>query len=211
MKKFLLLVLFNSILFSQEKMKPKETEVWEPEPKVVTPGILSAPPSDAIILFDGTDFSKWQHQGSKKTVQWTLNSDKSMTVKPRTGSIHTIEEHGSIQLHLEWKTPSLIKGEGQGRGNSGIHVEKTRDVAFAPVPLGDDDCNQLLKKLKGSVLLDADNYDVPALIDLMTSLSNFAESTDDYIGEIDLNPVLVHSKGQGVTVIDALMFKHQQE
>ena len=95
-------------------------------------------------------------------------------------------------------------------GFGGIHVEKTRDVAFAPVPLGEDDCNQLLKKLKGSVLLDADKYDVPALIDLMTSLSNFAESTSDYIGEIDLNPVLVHSKGHGVTVIDALMFKHQQ-
>ena len=95
-------------------------------------------------------------------------------------------------------------------GFGGIHVEKTRDVAFAPVPLGEDDCNQLLKKLKGSVLLDADKYDIPALIDLMTSLSNFAESTSDYIGEIDLNPVLVHSKGQGVTVIDALMFKHQQ-
>ena len=95
-------------------------------------------------------------------------------------------------------------------GFGGIHIEKTRDVAFAPVPLGEDDCNQLLKKLKGSVLLDADKYDVPALIDLMTSLSNFAESTSDYIGEIDLNPVLVHSKGQGVTVIDALMFKHQQ-
>ena len=95
-------------------------------------------------------------------------------------------------------------------GFGGIHVEKTRDVAFAPVPLGEDDCNQLLKKLKGSVLLDADKYDVPALIDLMRSLSNFAESTDDHIGEIDLNPVLVHSKGQGVTVIDALMFKHQQ-
>ena len=95
-------------------------------------------------------------------------------------------------------------------GFGGIHVEKTRDVAFAPVPLDEDDCNQLLKKLKGSVLLDADKYDVPALIDLMTSLSNFAESTSDYIGEIDLNPVLIHSKGQGVTVIDALMFKHQQ-
>lgn len=95
-------------------------------------------------------------------------------------------------------------------GFGGIHVEKTRDVAFAPVPLGEDDCNQLLKKLKGSILLDADKYDVPALIDLMTSLSKFAASTSDYIGEIDLNPVLVHPKGQGITVIDALMFKHQQ-
>jgi hypothetical protein len=79
-------------------------------------------------------------------------------------------------------------------GFGGIHVEKTRDVAFAPVPLGRDGCNQLLKKLKGSVLLDAEKYDVPALIDLMKAISNFAEATSNYIGEIDLNPVLVHSK-----------------
>ena len=109
-------------------MKPEETEVWEPEPKVVTPGILFSPPSDAIILFDGSDFSKWQHQGSKDPVQWTLNSDKSMTVKPGTGSINTIEEHGSIQLHLEWKTPNVIKGEGQGRGNSGIYFQRRYEV-----------------------------------------------------------------------------------
>ena len=97
MKKFIFLFFFTSVLFAQQNMKPEETEVWEPEPKVVTPGIQFSPPSDAIILFDGSDFSKWQQQGSKDPVQWTLNSDKSMTVKPGTGSINTIEEHGSIQ------------------------------------------------------------------------------------------------------------------
>lgn len=128
MKKFIFLFFFTSVLFAQQNMKPEETEVWEPEPKVVTPGILFSPPSDAIILFDGSDFSKWQHQGSKDPVQWTLNSDKSMTVKPGTGSINTIEEHGSIQLHLEWKTPNVIKGEGQGRGNSGIYFQRRYEV-----------------------------------------------------------------------------------
>ena len=128
MKKFIFLFFFTSVLFAQQNMKPEETEVWEPEPKVVTPGILFSPPSDAIILFDGSDFSKWQHQNSKNPVQWTLNSDKSMTVKPGTGSINTIEEHGSIQLHLEWKTPNVIKGEGQGRGNSGIYFQRRYEV-----------------------------------------------------------------------------------
>jgi len=128
MRKLLFIFLISPFLCAQENMKPEETEVWEPEPKVVTPGISTAPPSDAIVLFDGSDFSKWQHLHSKKPVQWTLNSDKSMTVKPGTGGINTIEEHGSIQLHLEWKTPPVIKGEGQGRGNSGIIFQRRYEV-----------------------------------------------------------------------------------
>ena len=51
-----------------------------------------------------------------------------MTVKPRTGGIETIEEHGSIQFHIEWKTPSIIKGKGQGRGNSGIMFQRRYEV-----------------------------------------------------------------------------------
>ena len=51
-----------------------------------------------------------------------------MTVKPRTGSIETINEHGSIQLHLEWKSPTILKGEGQGRGNSGIIFQRRYEV-----------------------------------------------------------------------------------
>ena len=51
-----------------------------------------------------------------------------MTVKPRTGGIETIEEHGSIQLHIEWKSPTVIKGEGQGRGNSGILFQRRYEV-----------------------------------------------------------------------------------
>jgi hypothetical protein len=128
MKNLLFLFFIGQTLFSQDRPKPEDTEVWEPEPVVVIPGKSSNPPSDAIVLFDGTDFSKWQHEQSKKPVQWTLNKDNSMTVKPRTGGIETIEEHGSIQFHIEWRTPSIIKGKGQGRGNSGIMFQRRYEV-----------------------------------------------------------------------------------
>ena len=101
-KYFLSLFLAVQFMFAQNKIKPEDTEVWEPEPKIVQPGIFTAPPSDAIVLFDGTDFSLWRSELTQGAVEWTLNSDKSMTVKPRTGGIETKEEYGSIQLHIEW-------------------------------------------------------------------------------------------------------------
>ncbi|MDA0793676.1 MAG: DUF1080 domain-containing protein [Bacteroidetes bacterium] len=128
MKYFLSLLIVGQIAFAQERMKPEETEVWEPEPQVIQPGIFTAPPSDAIVLFDGTDLSKWRSERNKEAATWTINPDKSMTVKPRTGGIETRDEHGSIQLHIEWKSPTEIKGEGQGRGNSGILFQRRYEV-----------------------------------------------------------------------------------
>ena len=64
----------------------------------------------------------------KQPVEWLLNSDKSMTIKPGTGSIETKEEHGSVQLHIEWKSPIENKGEGQTRGNSGIIFQARYEV-----------------------------------------------------------------------------------
>ena len=109
-------------------MKPEETEVCDPEPAVVQPGIYTSPPSYAIVLFDGSDFSKWRNERTREKVLWTLNPDKSMTVNPGTGGIETIEDHGSIQLHIEWKSQTVIKGEGQGRGNSGILFQRRYEV-----------------------------------------------------------------------------------
>ena len=128
MKYFIIFFLVTQFVFGQSKMKPEETEVWEPEPKVVQPGVFLLPPSDAIILFDGTDFSKWRSVRTKGDVEWTLNPDKSMTVKPGKGGIETIDEHGSVQLHIEWKSPTVIKGEGQGRGNSGIFFQRRYEI-----------------------------------------------------------------------------------
>lgn len=128
MKYFITFFLASQFVFTQSNMKPEETEVWEPEPKIVQPGVFTLPPSDAIILFDGTNFSKWRNERTQGPVQWTLNPDKSMTVKPGSGGIETIEEHGSVQLHIEWKSPTLIKGEGQGRGNSGIFFQRRYEI-----------------------------------------------------------------------------------
>jgi hypothetical protein len=100
---------------------PKLTEVWEPVPPVVTPGIGSAPPSDAVVLFDGRDFSKWQHLKGD-SVKWRLE-DGAMTVVRKTGNIATRRAFGDCQLHIEWRTPAKVEGESQGRGNSGIFLQ----------------------------------------------------------------------------------------
>ena len=111
--------MITSTTFSQELPDPKETEVWEPEPKVVTPGkTTAAPPSDAIVLFDGKDLSNWVDKEGKEA-RWNV-ADGTMTVVKGTGDIKTKQAFGNIQLHIEWRTPARVEGEGQGRGNSGI-------------------------------------------------------------------------------------------
>lgn len=117
-----ILFLFFSLLtihsFCQTEMKPEETEVWEPIPSVVTPGEGSNAPSDAIVLFNGKDFDHWI--GDKgEAPDWEIQ-DGIMTVKPGSGMIKTKKEFGDCQLHIEWRTPAEVKGESQGRGNSGI-------------------------------------------------------------------------------------------
>ena len=103
----------------QMQVRPEVTEVWDPEPKKITPGnSYGMPPSDAIILFDGTNLDSWiQENGEPK---WSLKDDY-MTVKPGSGGLYTKKSFGDCQLHIEFKTPSQIKGEGQGRGNSGVY------------------------------------------------------------------------------------------
>ena len=125
---YILLLLLAEITYSQKLPNPEDFEVWEPEPKVVVTGSINTPPSDAIIIFDGTNFDYWQHSVTKDPVKWILNKDKSMTVKLGTGSIETKFEHGSIQLHIEWKTPEVVKGSGQSRGNSGIYFQRRYEV-----------------------------------------------------------------------------------
>lgn len=105
---------------------PKATEVHHPQPKVVTPGEGTAAPSDAIVLFDGSNFNEWTHDNGGD-VKWELE-DKAMTVKGGTGTIKTKRQFGDIQLHLEFRTPAEVKGEGQGRGNSGVFLQERYEV-----------------------------------------------------------------------------------
>ena len=111
--------------FSQQKdikLPPEATEFWEPEPRVVTPGASShLPPSDAIVLFDGTNLDQWKGQRDGGAAPWKIE-DGAFTVVPRTGGIESKESFGDAQIHLEWRSPSVVKGESQGRGNSGFFL-----------------------------------------------------------------------------------------
>lgn len=97
-------------------------------PPVVTPGKTNSdPPSDAIVLFDGTGLSKWRGVKDGGEARWQVR-DGYAEVVPGTGDISTREEFGDCQLHVEWAAPSVIKGEGQGRGNSGIFLMDRYEV-----------------------------------------------------------------------------------
>ncbi|MDA0711029.1 MAG: DUF1080 domain-containing protein, partial [bacterium] len=89
-------------------------------PRVVTPGLAPGQsPSDAIVLFDGANLSKWQ--GRDGDAAWKVENGY-MEVLPKTGDISTREGFGSVQLHLEFACPSVVKGNSQGRGNSGVFL-----------------------------------------------------------------------------------------
>jgi len=105
---------------SQDSLS-KFTEVWSPVPRVVTPGRSSADaPSDAIVLFGKKkDTANWI-QGNGKAFSWKVD-DTCMTVTS-SGEIRTKQSFGDCQLHIEWRTPVVVKGNGQGRGNSGIFL-----------------------------------------------------------------------------------------
>ncbi len=112
----------------KEPTVAEETEVWEPKPARVVPGTGNNPPSDAIVLFDGSNLNEWVSLKDGSVAKWQLNNDGSMTVIPGFGSIQTKQEFGSVQLHIEWKSPTEIRGDGQGRGNSGIYLQKRYEV-----------------------------------------------------------------------------------
>ena len=114
-------------LFAQDppKAKPEETEIWEPIPKMVTPGATPmAPPSDAIVLFDGKNQDEWVSVKDQSPAKWTV-ADGVMTVSKGEGSIQTKRSFKNYQLHLEWKVPANITGSGQARGNSGVFLAST--------------------------------------------------------------------------------------
>lgn len=130
MKKSLLFLLLNALLlpltFSQKE--PEATEVWYPVPRKVTPGKTNVKaPSDAIILFDGSNLNEWMTLDGKNTPDWKLE-DGAMTVVKGKGNIKTKKEFGDCQLHIEWRSPTKLEGEGQGRGNSGVFLQSRYEV-----------------------------------------------------------------------------------
>lgn len=119
---------FLSLLFALPAMQaaddpplppPEATEVWSPVPPIVSadPG---RPPSDAIVLFDGSNLNAWV---VPETPGWKLEDGAIVApAKEKTGMLRTREGFGDAQLHLEFRTPAPAAGEGQSRGNSGVYL-----------------------------------------------------------------------------------------
>jgi hypothetical protein len=123
------IVSLSTLLAAQEppKPKPEETEVWTPVPRIVTPGATdAAPPSDAIVLFDGTNEDEWVSAQDHAPAQWIV-ANGILTVKkaPGVGNIETKRKFKNYQLHIEWRVPTNITGSGQARGNSGVFLAST--------------------------------------------------------------------------------------
>jgi hypothetical protein len=100
-----------------------------PQPRVVRPPAgetTVAPPADAIVLFDGTNLSRWMKE-DRSAAGWKV-ANGYMEVVPGAGGIVTRDEFGDVQLHLEWMSPAVVKGEGQDRGNSGVIIMTKYEV-----------------------------------------------------------------------------------
>lgn len=111
-----------------EPTKPEETELYTPVPPTVAPAKENAAPSDAIILFDGSNLDQWVGVNNK-VAQWDINTAEGFfTVKNKSGNIQTKQVFGSIQLHIEWRSPAEVQGSGQSRANSGIFLQDKYEI-----------------------------------------------------------------------------------
>ena len=140
MKRFILIIL--TFVFVQlatiaqqqtqkttnDRMAPEMTEIWEPEVKIVQSGVKdSNPPSDAIILFDGSDINKEWEDAQGNSTKWLIQDGALVCVRG-SGVIKTKRKFGSCQLHIEWRAPAEVQGESQGRGNSGVYLQELYEV-----------------------------------------------------------------------------------
>jgi hypothetical protein len=111
----------------------KVHDAARPRPPHVTPGqplLNEAPPSDAIVLFDGKDLSQWVSGGRDGKIhepKWKVENGY-VEVTPHSGALVTKEKFGDIQLHIEWMIPEGVEGAGQGRGNSGVELMRSYEI-----------------------------------------------------------------------------------
>ena len=110
------------------RMTPQMTEFFEPEVKIIQPASQPGmPPSDAIILFDGSGVNKeWEDRRGNPT-KWIVQDGALVCVKG-SGVVQTKRKFNDFQLHIEWKSPSEVQGDGQGRGNSGVYLQSLYEV-----------------------------------------------------------------------------------
>lgn len=109
-------------------------DIDRPHPAGITPGAtVGRPPSDAIVLFDGRDLSKWEQRGrgtdrgKMVEAKWKL-ADGAFEVAPGTGDLLSKDKFGDAQYHVEWAEPAGIRGESQNRGNSGFLIMSRYEI-----------------------------------------------------------------------------------
>ncbi|PUZ24412.1 protein of unknown function [Chitinophaga costaii] len=110
---------------AQQNAKPEDTELWTPVPAKVTPAKVNTEgaPSDAIVLFDGKDLDQWVSAADReKPADWFVKKGILTVNKSGLGNIETKKSFKNYQLHIEWRVPADISGEGQARGNSGVFL-----------------------------------------------------------------------------------------
>ena len=117
------LTAFAMTTTQAQEAKHEDTEFYTPVPNKVTAGkISSEAPSDAVILFDGKNLDKWVMADDRtQSAKWKV-ADGILTVDKKTGNIETKQSFNNYQLHIEWRVPQNINGEGQLRGNSGLFL-----------------------------------------------------------------------------------------
>lgn len=118
----LLFISLSIAATAQQKGDPKATEYYTPVPKKVTPANGLTAPSDAVILFDGKNLDEWVLSKDGTSPAGWLVTDNVITVNKKVGDIQTKRTFTDFQLHIEYRIPANITGEGQARGNSGIFL-----------------------------------------------------------------------------------------
>jgi len=120
---FVLVAFLASTITSPAADASTENSPPKDEPRLVDPG---PPPADAVVLFDGSDLSQWTSEKDGGPARWEVK-DGVATVNG-TGSILTRRAFGDCQLHVEWASPEEVKGDGQGRGNSGVYLQRRYEL-----------------------------------------------------------------------------------
>lgn len=139
----LFLLIFGSTAFlGANYLQEFKSGILWPEPTVIDPGTASKAPSDAVVLFDGSNLDAF-----KNGEAWTVE-DGIATVGKKT--IETKQSFGDCQIHLEFATPKKVKGKGQGRGNSGVYIMGRYEVqildSFQNKTYFDGQCGAIYKQ-----------------------------------------------------------------
>ncbi len=105
---------------------PDYTQVFEPVPALVTGVSHDAAPSDAIVLFDGSNMNAWERVEDGSAARWDIE-DGEVTVNG-SGTLRSKQSFSNFQLHIEWRPTDVIQGQSQSRGNSGIFLHALYEV-----------------------------------------------------------------------------------